>query len=65
MKIHVTDNKELKQLIRKGLKENDGYCPCVLNSKGKEEYKCMCQDFLNNTRVGGTCYCGLYIKDEE
>lgn len=65
MKVHVTSNEELKQLIRHGLKDNDGYCPCVVNSKGHEQYKCMCEDFLNNVPVGQSCHCGLYIKDEQ
>jgi ferredoxin-thioredoxin reductase catalytic subunit len=64
MKIHVTDNNELKNLIRQGLKNNDGYCPCIMNSRGKEEYKCMCEDFRINTPVGQSCHCELYIKDE-
>lgn len=64
MKIHVTNNEELKNLIRQGLKDNDGYCPCIMNSKGKEKYKCICEDFRINTPVGQPCHCGLYIKDE-
>lgn len=64
MKVHITDNEELKAYIKQALKENDGYCPCVLNSKGKLEYKCMCKDFLENVSAGQTCHCGLYIKDE-
>ena len=65
MKAHVTNDIELRDSIRASLKENDGYCPCVLGSKGKEEYKCMCQNFINNTPVGDACHCGLYIKDEQ
>ena len=65
MKVHVTNDIELRNTIREGLINNDGYCPCILKSKGKPEYKCMCQDFLNNTPVGQSCHCGLYIKDEQ
>ena len=64
MKVHINSNKELVQMIRTELKNNDGYCPCVLNSKGQEKYKCLCEDFRFNTPVGETCHCGLYIKDE-
>lgn len=64
MKAHVTEDIELKESIRAALNKNNGYCPCVLNSKGKPEYKCMCQDFILNTDVGESCHCGLYIKDE-
>lgn len=65
LKVHVTDDIELRDSIRIALKNNDGYCPCVVNSKGKKEYKCMCLDFINNTPVGQACYCGLYVKDEQ
>lgn len=64
MKVHVTPDEELKQIIRQGLKENNGYCPCIANSNGKEEYKCMCKDFRENVKPGSSCHCGLYIKDE-
>lgn len=65
MKIHVSDNKELVQIIRQGLKDNDGYCPCIYQSKGNPIYKCMCVDFIKNVKEGNACHCGLYIKDEE
>ena len=64
MRLHVTDNKELAAIIRQGLQENDGYCPCILHSKGKDEYKCICEDMRENVQAGQTCHCGLYIKDE-
>ena len=64
MRLHVTDNKELATIIRAGLKDNDGYCPCVYQSKGKDEYKCICKDMRENVQVGQPCHCGLYIKDE-
>lgn len=64
MKVHITEDKELAATIRSALKENEGYCPCIYQSQGKSEYKCMCQDFLTNVKVGETCHCGLYIKDE-
>lgn len=64
MKVHVTQNEELKQIIRQGLKDNDGYCPCIAGSKGQEKYRCMCEDFQINVKVGEACHCGLYIKDE-
>lgn len=65
MKIHINPDKELVTIIREGLKNNDWYCPCILNSKGQEKYKCMCEEFRLHTPVGQPCHCGLYIKDEE
>lgn len=64
MKLHVNPDQELVATIRESLKRNDGYCPCIYESKGKPEYKCICKDFLENVTVGQTCHCGLYIKDE-
>ena len=64
MKVHITEDKEVAATIRCALKDNDGYWPCVYQSKGKPEYKCMCKDFLENVKVGEACHCGLYIKDE-
>lgn len=65
MKVHINPDKEIVETIRQGLKENEGYCPCIFESKGKPEYKCMCEDFLENIKAGETCHCGLYIKDEQ
>ena len=64
MKVHINPDKEIVTAVKTALKENEGYCPCVANSKGKPEYKCMCVDFLENVTVGHTCHCGLYVKDE-
>lgn len=64
LRCHVTDDVEIRDIVRQGLKKNNGYCPCVLNSQGKEEYKCVCRDFIDNVKPGESCHCGLYIKDE-
>ena len=37
MKKRLSNNKALNQIVIQGLKENDGYCPCIVNSKGKEK----------------------------
>ena len=64
MRFHVSENNELVKEIRNELKDNEGYCPCVYQSKCKPEYKCVCKDFKENVPVGQSCHCGLYIKDE-
>ena len=64
MKLHLVEDKETVRIIREALKQNDWYCPCVNQSKGKQEYKCICKDFIENVQVGQTCHCGLYVKDE-
>ena len=65
MKIRINDNQKVSNKVRAALKQNDFYCPCVVDSKGKKEYKCMCHDFLFNTKAGEYCHCGLYYKEEE
>ena len=58
MRITVCENKEHVAMIRKKLKDNDGYCPCRLIKT--EDTKCMCKEFLEQEE--GECHCGLYIK---
>ena len=64
MKAHINPDQDIVNIIRQGLIENDGYCPCIYQSKGNEDYKCLCRDFRENIKPGETCHCGLYIKDE-
>ena len=59
--IKLNENKELVEIIRKQLKENDGYCPCSLLQN--EDTKCMCKEFREQTE--GECHCGLYVKIKE
>lgn len=61
MKIRVTSDVELKEKIRKALKDNDGYCPCKLERI--EDNQCMCKEFLG--QESGSCHCGLYYKEKD
>ena len=61
MKIHVTNNVELRDQIRQALKDNGGYCPCRLEKT--EDTKCMCKEFLE--KESGPCNCGLYVKEKD
>lgn len=45
--------------FRQSIRANDGYCPCRLEHK--EEYKCMCKEFI--AQESGACHCGLYVKE--
>lgn len=65
MRIHISDDKDLVAAVREGLKNNEGYCPCVIESKGKEEFRCICREMREDIKVGDHCHCGLYIKDED
>lgn len=57
--IKVTQDKELEKIIRKALKDNDGYCPCRVQKTA--DTKCMCKEFRE--QVNGECHCGLYYKE--
>ena len=61
MRIKTNPNKAHVAEIRKQLKENDNYCPCVLEKT--PDTKCMCKEFRGMEE--GTCHCGLYIKTKE
>lgn len=58
MRIVVNEDSEFVAEMRKALKENDGYCPCLLEKT--PDTKCMCKAFREMQE--GTCHCGLYTK---
>lgn len=59
MKIKVSDNKEVVNAIREGLKRTGGYCPCLVERS--EDTKCLCKAFREQ-QTPGLCHCGLYEK---
>ena len=61
MKYRLSDDKETVNFIKQRLVDNDGYCPSVMDSRGIENYKCPCDDFMYNVGKGETCRCGLYV----
>ena len=61
MRIKVNPDKKYAEEIRAKLKENDGYCPCVLIRN--PDTKCMCKQFRE--MESGMCHCGLYIKTSD
>lgn len=50
MRIIENKNKETVEIVRKQIKENDGYCLC--SSDKNEDTKCMCKDFRESTSLG-------------
>lgn len=59
----MTEDKTIRKIVIPGLRANEGYCPCIYESKGKPEYKCPCKEFREKIEVGDICHCGLFIKD--
>lgn len=66
MAVRLNEDKELVALIKQGLKEKGGYCPCRLERI--PENKCMCEDFkaqIADPEFEGYCHCMLYFKSKE
>ena len=65
MKIRLNEDEEVVKMIKQGLKEKDGYCPCRLEKT--EDNKCMCQEFkeqIADPDFEGYCHCMLYYKEK-
>ena len=66
MKIKVNPNQEIADMIREGLKQTGGYCPCRLERT--EENKCMFEEFkaqIKDPEFEGYCHCMLYYKSKD
>lgn len=65
MKIILNPDDKRVSLIKEGLKQKNGYCPC---KPLLEKNKCMCQEFkdqIADPNWFGLCYCGLYLKIDD
>lgn len=63
MKISLNPDPEIVSIVKKGLAERGGYCPCRLDMS--EDNKCMCKEFREQTadpEFEGYCHCMLYYK---
>ena len=58
MAIKLNPDKDVVASIKKKIKDNDGYCPCILERS--EDTKCPCKDFKDTKE----CHCGLYVNEE-
>ena len=65
MKLILTGDEEIKAAVLEGLRQNKGYCPCVINSQNDPNYKCPCKEFREEIPIGEFCYCGLYMKGKQ
>ncbi len=66
MSIKLNPNKEIVDMIKKGLERTGGYCPCVITQS--EDTKCMCKQFreqIKDPNFEGYCHCMLYYKTKE
>ena len=63
MKIRLNENEEIVRVVKEGLKQTGGYCPCRMERT--EDYKCMCREFreqIADPDYEGYCHCMLYFK---
>ena len=57
--IKLNPDKSKVKEIRAKIKENDGYCPCIIQKN--DDTKCPCKDF----REKKECHCELYINTKK
>lgn len=65
MKVTYNEDENIVKMIKKGLEEKGGYCPCRLERT--EENKCICKEFrdqINDPDFEGYCHCRLYYKSK-
>ncbi len=66
MSIRLNDDRELVELIREGLRQKGGYCPCRFERT--EDTKCICREFreqMADPDFEGYCHCQLYYKAKD
>ncbi len=59
LKIIPNPDKEEYDEITQAVKDNDGYCPCLIIRN--PDTKCICKEFREQA-TEGFCHCGRYIK---
>lgn len=59
MKIIKNPDLDIYNKVTEAVKNNDGYCPCVLVKNS--DTKCICKNFMEQTSEG-ECHCGRYVK---
>ena len=65
MSISLNPNKEVVEIVKKGLEARGGYCPCRLEMS--EDNKCICKEFreqMADPNFEGFCHCMLYYKSK-
>ncbi|MBO7390454.1 MAG: ferredoxin thioredoxin reductase catalytic beta chain [Clostridia bacterium] len=65
MKVRFNENKEVVDIVKEGLQQSGGYCPC--RRERTEDTKCMCREFreqIADPEFEGYCHCMLYYKQK-
>lgn len=64
-KVRLNEDPNVVRMIREGLKQTGGYCPCRLERT--EANKCMCEEFrhqIEDPNYEGYCHCLLYYTEK-
>ena len=61
LKIIKNPNENKYNEVTEAVKNNDGYCPCMLQKT--PDTKCICKEFKEQTTTG-ECHCGRFLKIE-
>ena len=59
LKIIKNPDDNVYQEITQAVKDNDGYCPCMIAKS--DDTKCPCKEFREQV-IEGECHCGRYLK---
>jgi ferredoxin-thioredoxin reductase catalytic subunit len=59
LKIIKNPDIETYEEVTRAVRDNDGYCPCVLIKN--DDTKCMCKAFKEQD-MQGECHCGRFVK---
>ncbi len=65
MKVTLNTDEKIVKVIKEGLKQTGGYCPC--KRERTAENICMCEEFKNQIKdpqFEGFCHCMLYYKSK-
>ncbi|MBE6562975.1 MAG: ferredoxin thioredoxin reductase catalytic beta chain [Ruminococcaceae bacterium] len=65
MKISYNPDENVVKIIKEGLEQKGGYCPCRLEMT--EDTKCMCKEFRDQIKdpdFEGFCHCLLFYKSK-
>ena len=66
MAVRLNQDAEVVRIVKEGLAQNGGYCPCRLQRT--EENKCICKEFreqMADPNFEGYCHCLLYYKSKD
>lgn len=66
MAVRLNQDAEVVRIVKEGLAQTGGYCPCRLQRT--EDNKCICKEFreqMADPNFEGYCHCLLYYKSKD